>query len=225
MGAEVLITGANRGIGLEFARQFAKRGDQVVATCRDPENAAELRALDIEVLKLDVSSMDEVAAVAAVYDDRHLDVLLNNAGVGVNSVPLGDVDLDQMKDFYAINAAAPLALVQTLLPALRRGRGRTILNMTSRMGSIGDNTSGAAYSYRASKAALNAITKSLALDLAAEEFTCAVLHPGWVQTDMGGAGAPVTPADSVAGLLRVIDGLGVADSGGFFDYTGEQLPW
>jgi len=118
-----------------------------------------------------------------------------------------------------------LQLTESLLPALRRGDNRTVVSLTSRVGSIQDNTSGGSYAYRASKAALNAITKSLAIDLGAEGFTCVVLHPGWVQTDMGGASAPLPTEQSVAGMLKVMDGLSPDDSGAFFDYTGESLPW
>lgn len=225
MAAEVLVTGANRGIGLEFVRQFAGRGDRVVATCRNPEAATELAGLGVDIVQLDVNSAADVAALPGLFQARSLDLLVNNAGIGVRSLPLGELDYDQMALFYATNAIAPLRIVETMLPAMRRGDGRTIVNMTSRMGSIRDNTSGGAYAYRASKAALNAINKSLAIDLGPDGFVSVVLHPGWVQTDMGGESAPVTTEQSVAGLIKVIDGLDRDDNGGFFDFTGEPLPW
>jgi len=225
MAREVLLTGANRGIGLEFARQLAARGDRVVATCRNPASATALAALDVRVESLDVLDPASIDAVAALYADRHLDLLINNAGVGVGHRPLGELDYEEMEVFYRTNAVGPLRLAETLLPALRRGEYRTVVSLTSRVGSIEDNTSGGSYAYRASKAALNSITKSLAIDLAEEGFTCVVLHPGWVQTDMGGASAPLPKDQSVAGMLKVIEGLTHEDSGGFFDYTGESLPW
>lgn len=225
MAREVLLTGANRGIGLEFARQLAARGDRVVATCRNPAAASELAALDVQVETLDVVEAASIERIAALYEDRNLDLLINNAGVGVGHRPLGKLDYEEMGIFYATNAVGPLRLIEALLPALRRGEYPTVVSLTSRVGSIQDNTSGGSYAYRASKAALNAITKSLAIDLAEEGFTCVVLHPGWVQTDMGGANAPLPTDQSVAGMLRVLEGLSQEDSGGFFDYTGETLPW
>lgn len=225
MARDVLLTGANRGIGLEFARQLAARGDRVLATCRDPEGAPELRALDVHVEQLDVADAGQIARVVALYEDRPLDLLLNNAGVGVRHRALGEIDFAEMEQFYRINTIAPLRLAEGLLPSLRRGSDRLIVSLTSRMGSIRDNTSGGSYAYRASKAALNMVTRSLARDLEDENFRCAVLHPGWVQTSMGGDAAPVTVEQSVSGMLRVIDSLDADGNGGFFDYTGEELPW
>lgn len=225
MARDVLLTGANRGIGLEFARQLAARGDRVVATCRNPASASDLAALDVQVERLDVADGASVENIAALYADRRLDLLINNAGVGVGHRPLGELDYEEMEAFYRTNAMGPLRLTETLLPALRRGESRIVVSLTSRVGSIEDNTSGGSYAYRASKAALNAINKSLAIDLGDEGFTCVVLHPGWVQTDMGGGSAPLAKEQSVAGMLKVVDGLAQDDSGGFFDYTGESLPW
>lgn len=225
MARDVLLTGANRGIGLEFARQLAARGDRVVATCRNPGTAAELAALDVQMERLDVADGRSIQGVAELYADRSLDLLINNAGVGVGHRPLGELDYEEMETFYRINAVGPLRLAANLLPALRRGTGRTVVSLTSRVGSIQDNTSGGSYAYRASKAALNSINKSLAIDLAEDGFTCVVMHPGWVQTDMGGPNAPLAKEQSVAGMLKVMDGLAREDSGNFFDYTGESLPW
>jgi NAD(P)-dependent dehydrogenase (short-subunit alcohol dehydrogenase family) len=225
MGIDILLTGANRGIGLEFARQFSERGDRVVATCRNPAAATELQSLEVEVAALDVTDGAAIEALAEHYAERSFDLLLNSAGVGVNHVPLGELDYGQVERFYLTNTVGPLRIAEALLPALRRGHGKKIASLTSRMGSIQDNTSGGAYAYRASKAALNMVTKTMAIDLTPEGFTCVVLHPGWVQTAMGGDSAPVTIAQSVAGMVRVIDGVDSADSGSFFDYTGDQLPW
>jgi NAD(P)-dependent dehydrogenase (short-subunit alcohol dehydrogenase family) len=225
MGLRVLVTGTNRGLGLEFARQLSERGDEVVATCRNPAEAPELAALGVEVVKLDITDGASIERLTEGFATSHLDVLINNAGVGVNHISLGEIDYGQMESFYRVNTMGPLRLTEALLPALRRGKVRKVVSLTSRMGSISDNTSGGAYAYRASKAALNMVTRSLAIDLAQDNFTCVVVHPGWVRTSMGGGAAPVTIPMSVTGLLKVIDGLDSADSGAFFDYTGESLPW
>ncbi len=225
MNKTYVVTACNRGLGLEFARQLSGRGDRVIATARDPESATELKRLDVEVVQLDVAAAASVDRLAAALGEESVDVLINNAGVGVHSTPLEELDFAEMEDFFAINSIGPLRVTRALLPALRRGADKTIVNVTSRMGSIEDNSSGAAYSYRASKAALNMVTRSLAVDLGPEGFTCAVLHPGWVMTDMGGGSAPVAPEDSVAGMLRIIAGLSAEDNGEFYDFTGARVPW
>jgi NAD(P)-dependent dehydrogenase (short-subunit alcohol dehydrogenase family) len=225
MALDVLITGANRGIGLEIARQLSQRGDRVVATVRNPDAAADLRALDVRLETLDVTSADQVARLAAALDPGAFDVLVNNAGVGVRDRPLGELDFEKMSQFFDTNALGAMRVAEALLPHLRRGNTRKILNMTSLMGSISDNSTGGSYAYRASKAALNMLNRSLAIDLAGDGFTCVVLHPGWVQTDMGGSAAPTPVHESAAGLVRLIDELGQEDSGNFFNFAGQELPW
>ncbi len=225
MNKTYVVTACNRGLGLEFARQLSGRGDRVIATARDPESATELKRLDVEVVQLDVAAAASVDRLAAALGEESVDVLINNAGVGVHSTPLEELDFAEMEDFFAINSIGPLRVTRALLPALRRGADKTIVNLTSRMGSIEDNSSGAAYSYRASKAALNMVTRSLAVDLGPEGFTCAVLHPGWVMTDMGGKSAPVAVEDSISGMLRIIAGLSAEDNGEFYDFTGARVPW
>lgn len=225
MGRHVLVTGANRGLGLEYARQLSARGDSVMATARDVAAARALRSLPVTLEALDVTVPESVAALAGKRRGRPLDLLVNNAGVGVGGRPLGALDYPELRSFYETNALGPLRMVEALLPELRADGGGVVVNMTSRMGSIADNSSGGSYAYRASKAALNMITRSLALDLREAGVICVVVHPGWVQTAMGGSAAPTTVEASVSGLLRVIDRLGPEDSGAFFDYTGERLPW
>jgi NAD(P)-dependent dehydrogenase (short-subunit alcohol dehydrogenase family) len=220
-----VITGCNRGVGLELARQLSARGERVVATARDVDAAEELRALDVDVHPLDVADPASVERFAAAVSARPIDVLINNAGVGVRSKPFEQVDFDEMQGFFAVNTLGAMRVTRALLPGLRAGKGKKIVNMTSRMGSIGDNGSGGAYAYRASKAALNMVTRSLAIDLLDEGFVCIVLHPGWVRTDMGGRRAPTPPEESAGGMIRVIDGLRRQDSGEFFDYKGERVPW
>jgi NAD(P)-dependent dehydrogenase (short-subunit alcohol dehydrogenase family) len=220
-----VVTAANRGLGLELARQLAGRGDRVIGTARAPESATELAALDVQVEALDVAREDSIGRFGEAMAGEDIDVLINNAGIGVNSKPLEDLEFAEMRQFFEINTIGPLSVARALLPGLRRGGDKKIINMTSRMGSIGDNTSGAAYSYRASKAALNMVTRSLANDLRSDGFVCLVLHPGWVQTRMGGGSAPVRPEDSVSGMLRVIDKASADANGGFYDFTGARVPW
>ncbi len=225
MSHTYVVTAANRGLGLEFVRQLVARGERVIATARDPEAATELAALDVRVEGLDVADAASVERLGEVLAGASVDVLINNAGVGVGSKPFESLDLAELTDFFNVNTVGTLRVTRALLPALRRGEGKTIANIPSRMGSIADNSSGGAYSYRASKAALNMVTRSLAIDLKPEGFVCLVLHPGWVQTRMGGDSAPVTPEKSIAGMLRVIDGASADVSGEFFDFEGQKVPW
>ena len=225
MSKTYVVTACNRGLGLEFARQLSGRGDRVIATARDPESATELKRLDVKVAQLDVTDATSVDRFGAALADESVDVLINNAGVGVHSTPLDELDFAEMEHFFAVNAIGPLRVTRALLPALRSGADTKIVNLTSRMGSSEDNSSGAAYAYRASKAALNMVTSGVAVDLGPEGFICAVLHPGWVMTDMGGKPAPVAPEDSISGMLRVIAALSADDNGKFYDFTGATVPW
>jgi NAD(P)-dependent dehydrogenase (short-subunit alcohol dehydrogenase family) len=220
-----VVTGANRGLGLELARQLVARGERVIATARDPRRAGPLAELDARVLPLDVGDDASIAAFAAALGGAPIDVLVNNAGRGDGRQPLGALARTTLRDTLETNALGPLLVTQALLPNLRAAESRLVVQITSKMGSIDDNTSGGAYGYRASKAALNMLNKSLALDLAAEGFRCVLLHPGWVRTDMGGASAPLSVQESVAGMLAVIDGLGPQHSGAFLDFRGETIAW
>lgn len=225
MPQTVLVTGANRGLGLEFARQLTARGDTVIATCRDPESAPELRETGASVEKLDVGDPASLRELAGRLEGRPLDLLLNNAGMGVGGRSFPEEDFDALPRYFEVNSIGPMRLTQHLLENLRAGQGKTVVNVTSKMGSIDDNTSGGSYGYRASKAALNMLTRSMALDLRRDGIKAIVIHPGWVATDMGGASAPLSPADSVKGMLSVVDGVGSEQSGRFFDYSGAELPW
>jgi NAD(P)-dependent dehydrogenase (short-subunit alcohol dehydrogenase family) len=221
----VLITGANRGIGLELARQYAAAGWQVIGTARRPSDAHALRESGADVLQLDVTDQESVARLAGELEGRPIDLLINNAGLMRLTWTLEEIDFDQFNQQLAVNAVGPVRVTKALLPNLRDGKLKTIVNVTSNLGSIGDNADGGFYGYRESKAALNMFTKSLAADLGPEGFTCIVLHPGWVQTDMGGSSAPVEVQDSVAGIQRVIDSLSHADNGTFWTFEGKQMPW
>ena len=225
MTLRVVVTGANRGLGLEFARQLVARGDSVIATARQAKEVSELRGLGVRVERLDVADAASVSSFAAAITGEPVDVLINNAGMGGGRRPFEELDWVELGRFFETNSIGPMRVTQALLPNLRLGTRRVVASLTSRMGSIEDNGSGGAYGYRASKAALNMLNKSLSLDLAHDAFTCVVLHPGWVRTDMGGASATLPPAESIAGMLKVIDGLEPSDTGRFLDWSGETIPW
>jgi NAD(P)-dependent dehydrogenase (short-subunit alcohol dehydrogenase family) len=222
----VLVTGAGRGLGLEFAKQYAADGWRIIATVRDVKKAKELEALGSAVTlhRLDVMDFKATAALGRELAREAIDVVIANAGVSPgHQVSLTEVDKPAWLHTFEVNSVAPMALAGAFLPALKRGEGKRLIAISSRMGSIGDNSAGGSYPYRASKAALNAAWHSLALDH--REVIAVVLHPGWVKTDMGGAGAPVSPKESIAGMRRVIAKLTPADSGRFFNYDGADIPW
>ncbi len=222
----VLVTGASRGLGLEFAKQYAADGWRVIATVRDPKRAGSLQALGsaVTVHRLDVRDFMATAELGRELAREAIDVAIANAGISPgHKISIADIDEDAWLDTFAVNSVAPMALAGALLPALKRGAGKKLIAITSRMGSIAENTAGGSYPYRASKAALNAAWHSLANDH--REVIAVVLHPGWVRTDMGGSGAPVGPKESIAGMRRVIARLKPSDSGCFFDFEGKELPW
>lgn len=221
----VLVTGANRGIGLEYARQFAAKGYEVIGTARDPADAKELSEVADRVEQLDVADAASVAGLARRLDGVAIDILVNNAGIfDRGDVTVDKVDFGTMERTFAVNTLGPLRVVQALLPNLRKGQRKVIVNMSSQLGSI-ENSNGRWYAYRSSKAALNQVNKTLGAELGPEGFICTVLHPGWVQTDMGGAAATYTPQQSVSGLIGVIEKLKPSDNGRFYDFKGETLPW
>lgn len=214
----VLITGANSGIGLEFARQYSSDGWEVVATVR--ETSQELDSLEVRLETLDMRDFDSVESFGKRVES--LDLLIANAGgYGPKSVESAE-DGRGWSETFAVNTIAPFLLAQSVLPRIEQSRGKLVA-ISTRMGSIADNTSGGFIAYRSSKAALNMAWKSLAIDNPG--VVCAVLHPGWVQTRMGGPSAPLDPQASVAGMRRVIEGLGPDQSGGFFSYDGGAIPW
>ena len=224
-GPTVLITGANRGLGLEFARQYHQAGYQVIATARKPDAADELNALGVRVEQLDVADAGSVSGLAERLGELQLDILINNAGIGGRVRSLEDVDFSTIERIIAVNTLGPMRVTQALLGGLRKGDRKIIVNITSSMGSIERNTRGGGYGYRESKAALNMFTRTIAAELRPEGFRCITMSPGWVKTDMGGPNARLTPAESIAGMIKVIDGLTGQDSGEFFNHNGERLPW
>ena len=223
----VLITGANRGLGLEFARSYAADGWRVHACCRHPEKAKPLKAVegDLVVRKLDVTDGLRVAGLARELADEAIDVLLNNAGVYGPRSDFGETDFDDWLDVLKINTIAPLRMAERFVEQVARSDRKLIVSISSGMGSIAMNDEGGRYPYRTSKAALNMVVKGLAADLAARGIIAVALSPGWVQTDMGGPNADLTPEESVAGMRAVINGLTPDDSGRFFNYQSEDRPW
>ncbi|MBF0561262.1 MAG: SDR family oxidoreductase [Alphaproteobacteria bacterium] len=226
--SSVLITGANRGIGLEFARQYAAAGWRVIATCRDPDHARSLVALGVEVRELDVTNTKAIQALASSLAGVSIDLLINNAGVYGNEggeQVFGHLDAESWIRVFQINTIAAVKMAEAFLPHLLTSRRPVIANLSSKMGSIDDNTSGGVYLYRSSKAALNAVSKSLAIDLGHRGILVVVLHPGWVKTDMGGPQALISAEVSVQGMRDVIARLTPADSGRFLSNKGDQVPW
>ena len=221
----VLVTGANRGIGLELVRQMRARGHQVIGTARKPEQAMELKETGARVVQLDVTDSNSIRAMAEQLKGQRIDLLINNAGMlGHNAQSFAETDFDQVIATFDVNSLGPMRVTQALLPNILAGSGKTVIQISSTMGSIANN-SGGYYGYRASKAALNMLNKSLALELADQGITSVVIHPGWVQTRLGGENAAITVEDSVTGMVQVIAKLGPEDSGRFLDYQGEELPW
>lgn len=218
--SKVLITGGNRGIGLELVRLYAARGDEVTVVCR--QGSAALHDLDVRVIEnIDVSSDEDLARLRKTLADATLDILLNNAGI-LRGDTFDSLDFDAMLEQFRVNTLGPLRVTRALLASLSKGAKVGIVS--SRVGSIEDNSSGNNYGYRVSKAAVNMVGKNLAHDLAPRGIAVALLHPGFVATDMTG-GRGIQPAEAAAGLVARVDELTLATSGGFWHANGERLPW
>lgn len=223
-----LITGASRGLGLEFAKQYAAGDWKVIAACRRPDEAEALGALqgNVQIYPLDVTDFARVEQLARKLSGEAIDLLINNAGVsGPRVVSYNSVDYAAWCEVLRANTMAPLKVCVAFLDHLTRGRQRKIVTISSKMGSMTDNTSGGAYIYRSSKAAVNAIMKSLSMDLRDQDIIVVVLNPGWVRTDMGGPGARIDSFESVAGMRDVINNLRIEDSGRFLHYDGTEISW
>lgn len=228
----VLITGANRGLGLEFCRQYAQSGWRVIATCRQPGKATLLNELArhhryLQVHGLDVADFSQIDALSGALADINMDVLVNNAGIypDEQGKGFGQLDYQAWQSAFWVNCVAPVRLAEAFLPQIKRSRKKLIVAVSSLMGSISDNTSGGSLQYRSTKAALNAAMKSLAIDLRQQEIGILVLHPGWVITDMGGKNALIDVEESVTGMRQCIDGFSLTQSGCFMRFDASQLPW
>ena len=228
---QALVSGANRGLGLEMTRQLLARGDRVVAACRQPGKALALTRLagehpgKLHVLPLDLADPRTIAELSRQVGALDLDVelLVNNAGVLVEHERFGAIEPKSLRDSFAVNAEGTFLLTQALNPHL--ADGAKIVNLSSTLGSIASTSSLYSPSYAMSKAALNMATRLLSIALAERDIVVVSMSPGWVRTDMGGAGAPLKPEASIAAMLRVIDHLKRSDSGRFLSQNGETLPW
>jgi NAD(P)-dependent dehydrogenase (short-subunit alcohol dehydrogenase family) len=216
-----IVTGSNRGVGLELCRQLAKRGRSVLAACRSP--SSQLSALDVEVLPgIEVSSDEGIQKLVQAVGGRDVTLLINNAGILAHE-ELGALDVESIRQQFEVNALGPLRITAAL--ASRLVSGAKVALITSRMGSVADNGSGGYYGYRMSKAALNMAGASMAHDLKRRGVAVAILHPGFVRTEMTGRNGNVDPADAAKGLLERIDALTLETSGSFWHMNGERLPW
>ncbi|AYO19184.1 SDR family oxidoreductase [Vibrio owensii] len=229
MSQTVFITGANRGIGLSLTELYLQQGAQVHATSRNLADSKELHALasrynTLVLHELDVTDYQGVAQLTSELPA--IDLLINNAGYyGPKGYGFGNTDIEEWRQVFEINTIAPLKLVENFYPLLQQGKAKKIACISSKVGSMTENTSGGGYIYRSSKAALNSVVKSLSNDLTDEGFTVLALHPGWVRTEMGGPNAILSAPDSAKGLVNVIENATLSDSGRFLNYDGTEIPW
>lgn len=228
----ILITGANRGLGLEFCRQYAKKNWRVFACCRKPDTAEALQIIaaahpQVSIHRLDIANFAQIDHLAAELVEQPLDVLLSNAAIygDVEKQAFGHLDYPRWGHTLHINTLAPVKLAEAFLPHLLKGQRRLLVPVSTLMASMADNKSGGSLFYRSSKAALNAAMTSLAVDLRPQNIAVLILHPGWVKTDMGGEQAPIMPEESIAGMSQVIENFTLAQSGSFIDFKGGLLPW
>ncbi|WP_271271531.1 SDR family oxidoreductase [Aliamphritea hakodatensis] len=227
----ILITGTNRGIGLELTRQFAASNWRVLACSRQPQHASELQSLaaqysNIELFELDVTDYPQAAALSDRLKDIPIDILLSNAGsYGPKGYDFGNVDPQAWRDVLETNTIAPLMLAQAFVSQVAASRQKLIAVISSKVGSITDNQGGGGYIYRSSKTAVNQVVKSLSVDLAPMNISVVSLHPGWVQTEMGGPNALISTTESVNGLQQILLQAGPAQSGQFLEYNGNTIPW
>jgi NAD(P)-dependent dehydrogenase (short-subunit alcohol dehydrogenase family) len=228
----ILVTGANRGLGLEFVRQYLREGWTVIAACRNPAQAQELRRLeresrdDLITLEIDVADNASVKRAATSLPNPAIDILINCAGVfGASGQTLGSLNYGNWIQVLETNVLGPARICEAFLERVANSDSRLIVTITSGMGSIADNDSGGYIAYRTSKAAVNMLMRSAAIDLRPRGIACVVLNPGWVKTDMGGPNAKLSPADSIGAMRRVISKLSLKDSGRFYNHDGREYPW
>lgn len=224
----ILITGANRGLGLGMAKHAKDRGFKVLGTARDPDSASELHQIASRVLPLDTSDMDSISNLARELDDEPIDILVNNAGIFPHECDdINDLDVDALERVIRVNTFGPILTTRALIENLSRGQRKINASITSNLGSITDATKGQMgfLGYRTSKAALNMANAVIAHQLKEKGITSVVIHPGWVQTDMGGPQAPLTPDQATASIIQTIDRLSTDDNGRFVNYEGKALDW
>ena len=225
----VLITGANRGLGYEFVKQYSENGFEVLACCRNRNNAKELKELaetsnKIKVYELDVGNVKAIKSLSQQLQNEKIDVLINNAGI-YRSSTVGNINYDEWIESFKVNTIAPYQIVENFLNQIQNSDLKKVVSITSKMGSIDDNNSGGSYIYRSSKTALNSMMRSLTHDLKNQGIATLTLHPGWVRTDMGGPGGWIDSFESVQGMIKQIDKLTIDDSGKYLDYAGKSINW
>lgn len=228
----ILITGANRGLGLEFSRQYLADGYVVIAACRNPRAASALQKLAgasqgaLTLIEVDVADIASVKRAAAELRAPAIDILVNSAGVfGGAGQTIGSLDYDEWRAVLEVNLLGPARMCEAFLDRISRSTRRLIVTITSGLGSIADNSSGGHIAYRTSKAAVNMLMRSAAFELRPRGISCVVVNPGWVKTDMGGPNAQLLPEESVGALRRLIAKFGLEDSGRFYNYDGREYPW
>ncbi len=227
----ILITGSNRGIGLELVRQYADENWHVFACCRSPRDASVLQELagskdNISVHALDVSDSQQIAALASELKETTIDILFNNAGIyGPYDANFGNTDEQQWLECFSINTISPMKVTEAFVSHVANSQLKTVASMSSKMASMADNGSGGSYLYRSSKAALNAVMTSVAIDLKPRGIKVAIMHPGWVKTDMGGPNAEISTHACVAQLKKILNELTLETSGSFFEIDGSIIPW
>jgi NAD(P)-dependent dehydrogenase (short-subunit alcohol dehydrogenase family) len=232
MAAAILITGANRGLGFEFASQCLADGWRVFAACRNADAASKLRCLAqdtrgiLNVVAMDVTDAQSVRNAATQLKDVTIDVLINSAGIaGAPGQKTGNVHYQSWAHVLDVNTMGPLRVLESFSDHIARSERRMVITITSGMGSLADNTSGGSIAYRSSKTAVNMVMRSAAIDFAPRGITCVLVNPGWVRTDMGGPKAPLSPQESVTAMRRLIDTFGPNNSGKFYNYDGREYPW
>lgn len=231
MTKNVFITGANRGIGLELTHQYLVAGEKVFASARDPSIESLSRLTErypdnLKIVMLDVTDESNIQTVAGSLESTSIDLLINNAGLFHSKhEDFSSLNPDTWIEEFRVNSIAPFLVTRALKSNLANANSSVVGMISSKMGSMGDNQSGGSYSYRSSKAALNAVSVSLANDLSDLDISVVALHPGWVQTDMGGPNGLIDVETSATGLKAILDKAGTAESGKFYDYSGKQLPW
>ena len=224
----ILITGANRGLGIEFVRQYIAANWRVIATCRNPELAQDLKEIrgEKEIFPMDVSDFKSVEKLSALLRSEKIDVLLKNAGIFDSyKKGLGQTNFDEWTNMLRINTLAPLKIIESFMEQVINSEKKIIVSISSLLGSLSANNSGGQYAYRSSKSALNSVNKSLSIDLADKGIISIVISPGWVRTDMGGPNATVDTVDSVSGIREVINNLKLEDNGKFFNFDGSIINW
>ena len=224
----VMITGANRGIGLELARQYASDGWRVIATCRNPAGAGDLAAIEgeIEVYSLDVADDSQVESLVKELKGTAVDVLINNAGIGgAGNVDINNLDYEEWLNVFRVNTLSPIRVSVAFLPNVAASKLKRIVTVSSGAGSLTSNISVGTYAYNSSKTAVNAVMRRLSSDLQEQGIVVAILNPGWVKTDMGGPNAKISATESISGMRKVIEKLTLKSTGRFLNYDGGEIPW